>query len=34
METSESTRNGSGNANRVDHLELKRTGNMLGVGEV
>ena len=34
METSESTRNGSGNGNRVDHLELKRAGNLLGVGEV
>ena len=34
METSESTGNGSGNGNRVDHLELKRAGNLLGVGEV
>lgn len=34
METSESTRNGSGSGNRVDQLELKRTGNLLGVGEV
>ena len=34
METSESTRNGNGSGNRVDQLELKRTGNLLGVGEV